>query len=132
MSNTLLQILPFTSAAASLVGRTLNVKALQQNASVLEVKGHLVTALIDVFTLGAVCAVAAQAGIEGGVLKGAILGTLTAGAAFVVPRLYMPALLGKRCGSCTPWGKLGLGGMLLLAMFVGLAVVHWLFFYTRA
>ena len=124
------QALPFTSAAAALVGRTFKIPALSAGGKVGGGQS-LFLLLIDLFTIATICALAAEGGIDGGVVKGALIGTAAAGLAYVAPIAYMDRTLAKYCGTCTTWGRLGLGISMLIGLFVLLLLVNWLMFSRR-
>ena len=126
MPSALVQALPFTSAVASLVGRTLKIRQLQGvplNESFD--KDHLTSILVEVFTIGAICALAAEGGREGSVFKGAFIGTVAAIVAYILPKLYISPMLKKHCGSCTQWGTVGLGITMLLILYICLSLLNW-------
>ena len=127
MPGLFIQVLPFTSAAAGLVGRTFNINALhapkiQPGQSIP--KNELIPILIELFTIAAISALAAEGGIEGGVFKGALIGTVAAALAYIIPKLYLRDTLDKHCKGCTAWGRVGLGVLCLLGLFVVLVVLN--------
>lgn len=127
----LAQVFPFTSAATALIGRTFNIRQLQQ-AKLTEGKTvsqeEWIPVLIDLVSIAAICALAAEAGIEGGVAKGALVGTIAATVAYVLPKLYLRSLLDRHCGTCTSWGRAGLGITVILGLFIALVIFNKLIF----
>lgn len=124
MPSLLLQLLPYTSSVASLVGKTFDVKELSTDSST-PLRERLIGFLIDVVTLTAICALSAQAGIETGLVRGALVGTLSATAAYALPRVYLMPTINRLCAQCNRWGKLAIGLCALIAMFVLMLVFNW-------
>lgn len=113
-------VLVFSSAAASLVGRTLRVRELQLAPT------RPLSVAIGLVTVASVCAVAAQVGATGGVVRGAIVGTIAAALGVFVPAMYLLPTIDRYCAGCTRWGELGIGVSLLVAMCVVLMGIKWL------
>ena len=123
MTNLVLHTLPFASAASTLVGRTFSIPELQFST---KAPPAILPLLIGFVTIASVCALAAQVGATGGVLRGATFGTIAAALAYVVPTLYLTPMLSRYCNGCTKWGQLGLGVSMLVALLVVLMCFGWL------
>lgn len=130
MPDLVAQLLPFTSAATLLVGNTLQIRQLQPrglSADAVDrdkLRLNLVPLLVELFTIAAICALAAEGGQQGGVFKGAFVGTLAALIAYALPKLYMRRVLDKFCAPCTPWGRIGLGALFLVGLLAALMVLN--------
>ena len=72
-----------------------------------------------------VCALSADAGIKAGVVRGAIVGGLSAVVAYVVPRMYLSPVVSRLCKGCNSFGKMAIGICTLLGLFVIMLAVNW-------
>lgn len=123
--NVWLQVLPYTSAVASLVGQTFDVKQLKTYEGVAPLQKRVAAFVIELFTVVMICALAADAGTKAGVVRGTIVGGVSAGMAYILPRMFLSPVVSRLCKSCTPWGKLGLGICVLLGLFVMMLAFNW-------
>lgn len=120
MTNVWLQVLPYAGAAVTLVGQTFRVPELRS-----EHKQTLASLLIEVLTLLAICVFTAAATASTGIVRGALVGTLLAFAAIIVPRLLLSKVIARTCESCTRSGKLAIGICLLLTLFLATLALDW-------
>lgn len=126
MPNAWLQVLPYTSAVASLVGQTFDVKQLRAYEGAAPLRTRLAGFVAEVFTIVMICALAADAGRGSGVVRGALVGGLSATAAYVLPRMFLRPLVSRLCDSCNAWGKTSIGICVLLGLFTLMLGVNWM------
>lgn len=123
--NVWLQVLPYTSAIVSLAGQVFNVQQLKTYAGNAAVEKKLVAFLVEVFTIVMICALSAQAGIQAGVVRGAIVGGFSSIVAYILPRLYLNPVVVRLCKNCNALGKMSLGICVLLLLFVIMLAFNW-------
>lgn len=123
--NMWLQIFPYTSAVAALLGQTFDIKQLKTYEGVAPLKDRLVAFIIELVTVVMVCALSADAGMKAGVVRGAIVGGASAIVAYVLPRMYLAPVVSRLCKSCNHWGKLSLGICVLLGTFALMVAFNW-------
>lgn len=121
----LLQALPYTSAAVSLIGQTFDIEQLKTYEGVAPINKRLVAFIVEVFTIVMICALSANAGMQAGVVRGAIVGGISATAAYVLPRMYLSPVVSRLCKSCNEWGKMSIGICALLCLFVIMLAFNW-------
>ena len=122
----LLQALPYTSAAVSLIGQTFNVEQMKTYEGVAPINKRLVAFVVEVFTVVMICALSADAAKQAGVVRGAIVGGFSATVAYVLPRMYLSPVVGRLCKSCSVWGKTCIGICALLCLFVIMLAFNWI------
>ena len=125
MPNVWLQVLPYTSAVASLVGQTFDIKQLKTYEGVAPLNKRIAAFVVEVFTVLMICALSADAGMSSGVVRGALVGALSATVAYVLPRMFLSPVVSRLCRSCNAWGKLSLGICVLLGLFVVMLGINW-------
>lgn len=124
--NVWLQVLPYTSAIASLVGQTFDIQQLKTYEGVAPIARRAAAFVVEIFTVLMICALSADAGREAGVVRGAIVGGLSATVAYILPRMYLTPVVSRLCKGCNAWGKLSIGICALLGLFVIMLAVNWI------
>jgi hypothetical protein len=123
--NVWLQVLPYASAIASLVGQTFNIQQLKTYEGVAPINKRIAAFVVEIFTIGMICALSADAGLKAGAVRGTIVGGLSATMAYILPRMYLSPVVSRLCKSCNAWGKVSIGICVLLGLFVIMLGFNW-------
>lgn len=121
MSNFLRHTLPFTAAAAHLVGLSFDVAELKTCGKDTLAK-KISLSLVDFVTVVAIAYNAALIAQDVGLEKATILGALMYILAVLVPRVVVEPTLDKFCKPCPASGRFGVGFVALVAI----AIISWL------
>lgn len=124
--NAWLQALPYASAVAALVGQSFGIAQLKTYSGAGPWSKHLAAIAIEVLTIGMICALAADAASHAGVVRGAIVGGLSATAAYVVPRMFLNPVVTRLCSKCNAWGRTAIGLCVLIGLFMVMLAFNWI------
>ena len=123
--NVWLQALPYTGALMSLVGQTFDIQQLKTYEGVAPLNKRLAAFLVEIFTVGMICALSAEAGIKAGFVRGTIVGGLSAIVTYVLPRMYLNPVVSRLCKGCNSIGKMAIGICVLLGLFLIMLAFNW-------